>query len=548
MKARYCSTRARIEIFARSTFWVRASVSSRSSGPSQPSRSSVSRSACAGGLSTSNGSSKSLTRRRLGRTGREVEAQSRVFHSWLAASNHPEGQHRVGDLLEAGDVGALDVIDIAAAAVAIFEAAGVDPVHDLPEQLLELLLLPGDAGRILAHLEAGDGDSAGIGGLAGRVEQLGVLEDVHAREVGGHVGALGDRDAAVRDEGARTVAEQLVLGRAGKSDVARYAPGALAGMEGRALERICIFRDSAAALGLVGLDPVDLLLVDAVGIVDEALAVGQGQHLAAELDDLLGGMGGDVAGARDDRALADQVEAAGLQHVLEEVDGAVAGRLGPDQRAAIFQPLAGQHAFPAAGDPFVLAEHVADLARADADVAGGHVDVGADMAKQLGHEALAEAHDLAVALALGIEIGAALAAAHRQAGQRVLEGLLESEELQDRAVDRRVEADSALIGADRIVVLDPVAALDPDIVVVGLPADPERDHPVRLGDSAQDLPAVVILLVGDEVEDVLGHFLDRLDEFGLARIAALDALHEAGQIDVPVAIPAHSVPPRIVPL
>ena len=47
MKARYCSTSARIEICARSTFWLRARVSSRSSGPSQPSRSSVSSSGAA---------------------------------------------------------------------------------------------------------------------------------------------------------------------------------------------------------------------------------------------------------------------------------------------------------------------------------------------------------------------------------------------------------------------------------------------------------------------------------------------------------------------
>jgi hypothetical protein len=44
---------------------------------------------------------------------------------------------------------------------------------------------------------------------------------------------------------------------------------------------------------------------------------------------------------------------------------------------------------------------------------------------------LAEAHDLAVALALGIEVRPALAGAHRQAGQAVLEGLLEREELED---------------------------------------------------------------------------------------------------------------------
>jgi hypothetical protein len=52
-----------------------------------------------------------------------------------------------------------------------------------------------------------------------------------------------------------------------------------------------------------------------------------------------------------------------------------------------------------------------------------------------------------------------------------------------------VEADAALVGADRVVVLDAVAALDADVAVVVLPADAERDHPVGLGDAAQDLLA-----------------------------------------------------------
>ena len=51
---------------------------------------------------------------------------------------------------------------------------------------------------------------------------------------------------------------------------------------------------------------------------------------------------------------------------------------------------------------------------------------GADVPVQLAHEALAEAHDLVVALALRVEVAAALAAAHRQRGQAVLEDLLEA--------------------------------------------------------------------------------------------------------------------------
>ncbi len=91
-----------------------------------------------------------------------------------------------------------------------------------------------------------------------------------------------------------------------------------------------------------------------------------------------------------------------------------------------------------------LAEEVADLPAADPDVPRRHVGGGADVAEQLGHEALAEAHDLVVGAALGIEVGPALAAADRLAGERVLERLLEAEELEGAEADGRVEAQTTL--------------------------------------------------------------------------------------------------------
>ena len=135
-------------------------------------------------------------------------------------------------------------------------------------------------------------------------------------------------------------------------------------------------------------------------------------------------------------------------------------------------------------------------------------------------------------LPLGLKLDAALAAAHRQAGQRILEGLLEGEELEHAFGDAGVKADAALVGADGIVVLDPPAALDADVALVVLPAHAERDDAVGLGDAAQDLLAVIGFLLLDEVEDVLGDFLDRLAEFGLARVAALDPLDEGREVDV----------------
>ena len=92
--------------------------------------------------------------------------------------------------------------------------------------------------------------------------------------------------------------------------------------------------------------------------------------------------------------------------------------------------LAGEHAGPleAVDDALVLAEQVADLAAADADVARGHVGVVADVPVELGHERLAEPHDLLVGAVPRVEVRPALATADRQPCQRVLEDLLERQE------------------------------------------------------------------------------------------------------------------------
>jgi len=152
------------------------------------------------------------------------------------------------------------------------------------------------------------------------------------------------------------------------------------------------------------------------------------------------------------------------------------------------------------------------------------------MTIKLGHEGLAEPHHFVIGLALGIECGAALAAAHGKAGEAVLEGLFEGQELQHAFGDGGMEADAALVGADGIVVLHPPAALHADIALVVFPADAKAHHPVRFGDAAQDLILVIERLVPDEVENIVRDFMHGLDEFRLARIAAFDALDETFQV------------------
>src|ERR1700692_4764850 len=112
-----------------------------------------------------------------------------------------------------------------------------------------------------------------------------------------------------------------------------------------------------------------------------------------------------------------------------------------------------------------------------------------------------------VGLTTRVEIGAALAPTHGQSGQAVLEGLLERKELQHALSDTGVEANAALVGADRVVVLYPPTTLHADVALVVLPTDPKADDAIRLGHAAQNLVLMVLLLVADELEHVLRDLL-----------------------------------------
>src|SRR5690606_800859 len=232
--------------------------------------------------------------------------------------------------------------------------------------------------------------------------------------------------------------------------------------------------------------PSTTLFRSAVRVVHVAAGVAAGHHTGAELLGLLDGVDGHVARAGHDDGLAREALAAGFQHFFHEVDQAVPRRFLAHQAAAVIDPFAGEDAgFIAAADAPVLAEHVADLPRAHADVAGRHVDVGADVPVQLRHEALAEAHHFTVGFALRVEVGTALAAPDGQAGQGVFENLLEAEEFDDAQVHGRMESQSALVRADGAVELDAEAAVDPHVALVVHPGDAEHDDPFRLHQPLQ---------------------------------------------------------------
>ena len=136
------------------------------------------------------------------------------------------------------------------------------------------------------------------------------------------------------------------------------------------------------------------------------------------------------------------------------------------------------------------------------------------MPPQFAHERLAEAHDLDIALALWVEVRSALASTHRKRGQGVLEDLLEPKEFEDSQIDTRMEAETALVGTDRTIHLDPEATIYVDLTGVIDPGDTEHDYPFGFNHPFQDLGLANLQVVVEDRIDRLDDFVDRLVEFG----------------------------------
>ena len=348
---------------------------------------------------------------------------------------------------------------------------------------VHFLLRPEQAHGILRHLQRGDRHAAGIGRLCRAEQHARFLEQLHRLRRGGHIGALGHGKAAVFDQRPRTGGVQLVLRRAGQRDLAGDLPDVpAAGTVDRARTLRDVF-GNAAALDL--LEPLHQRNVDARRVVHVAAGVGHCHDLCAELLRLFAGIKCNISGARNHNGAPVEALSGTFQHFLREVAQAVARRLCSLQAAAVAQPLARQCAVEFVVQALVLAEEVADLAAAHADVPGRHIGVRADVLVQLDHKALAETHDLRVGFPLGVEIAAALCAADGQARQAVFEDLLEAEEFDDALIDRGVEAQTALIRADGIVELHAEAAVDVDMSAVVRPRHAEFDHAIRFDQALQ---------------------------------------------------------------
>ncbi|MNS70152.1 hypothetical protein D3C72_1034920 [compost metagenome] len=390
---------------------------------------------------------------------------------------------------------------------------------------VDFLAGPRQAGRVLGHFQARHGHAAGVAGLARRVQHAGRDEGLAGLQGGGHVGAFGHAQHAVLDQRLGIGQFQFVLGGAGQGDVHRHVPRALAGFVLQAeLPGIGV---QAAAQVILDVHQRHQLLMREAGFVDDrAVRIRDRDDTGAQRHGLLDGVLRHVARARHGHAQAVKRLAHALEHFFREIHGAVAGGFGADQAAAEGQALAGEDAGGRVRQLLHHAGHEADFTRAHADVAGRDIGVGAEVAVQLGHQRLAEAHHFAVGLALGIEVRAALAAAHGQRGQRILEGLLEAQELQHRQVHGRVEAHAALVRADRRAVLHAEGAVDLYLVAVIGPGHAELDHALGLDQALEQGLVGVARIALDERPERHHHFLHGLEEFRLIGVAAGDPRQE----------------------
>ena len=102
-----------------------------------------------------------------------------------------------------------------------------------------------------------------------------------ASSVHGHVCAFGHELASVLDEIRRIFSGDLILRGAGEGAVRLDVPQRIVvqldvgGHEDRLLELIAVFADAATANVLEFHDPSQLFAIDAIGIVNDAVGIGE---------------------------------------------------------------------------------------------------------------------------------------------------------------------------------------------------------------------------------------------------------------------------------
>ena len=428
---------------------------------------------------------------------------------------------------EAGDVGALDVVNLAVRLGTEFYALLVDALHDEVEFVINFLGIPADVLGVLGHLQTGSSHATGVDGLTGSEQDTVALEVVYGTGLATHVGDLAAAPATVGDEFFGVVLAQLILECARESDINGNAPCLLAGGELGLAGELDSHVFHLVAVGSTHFEHVvDHLGSDAVRNMADTVGAGDGNDFRTELGSLGGSAPGNVAETGQGDFLALDVLARLLEKVLGEIEGAETGSLRTEDGTAPGAALAGKDTgVVLAGQLLVHAIEVTDLTAAYSHVTCGDILVGTYAVPQLKHESLAETHDFLVGLAHRVEVGTTLCTAHGKGREGILEGLLEAEELEHGRCYGLVETQTALVGADSAVELDAVAQVGLNLTLVVNPSNPESEDAVGLDHPFDDLCLLELRMLVVNLLDGLENFLNSLKILLLKRILGLEFGH-----------------------
>ena len=264
---------------------------------------------------------------------------------------------------------------------------------------------------------------------------------------------------------------------------------------------------------------VEGVRVDARVAADRPGGIGDADHLGPELLHDPGRPRADVAVALDDEGRVGRAQPEVRGGLAEHVDAAPAGRRLAAVRALQRDRLAGDDRRRVAVELSVLVHHPGHHLGVGVHVRGGDVPRGAEDLLDLVHERARDLLHVGGVELVGGAVDAALGAAEGDAGDRGLPGHQRGERADLVDVHLRVEADAALVGAARAVVLDAVAGVDVDLAVGETDRDLDRDLPV--GGPEDDAQII------GEPEVVAGHLEVVADDVEVGNLGALARLGAA---------------------
>ena len=395
------------------------------------------------------------------------------------------------------------------------------------ETLVHFFGFPREVLGVLGHFETGSSHTSCVHCLTRSKKYAVVLEEMDCPRLTAHVRHLAATPATVGFQFLRIVLGELVLEGTRQGDVARNRPCFLAcGESALFRELIAHVLHFIAVRSTHDEHVIDHLLGDTIFDSYHAVRTGDSYHFGAEFHCLLSGAPCYVSEARESDPFAFNIFACLMEQMLREIQSAVTGSLRTEDRTAPRHALTGEDTCMIfACELLVHAVEESYLTSANADVSCRDVLIRTDATPQFEHESLAETHDLCVGFADRIKVRATFGTAHRKGRQRVLESLLEAQELEHRRRHSSVETQTAFVRTDSGVELHAVTEVRLHFALVINPRHAEREDTVGFNHTLHDLSCLKLGVLVVHLFNRLQHFLYCLQILCFTRMFRSQLLH-----------------------